>query len=95
MLKISKEGAYALIKRDKEFSATIKEAVLLAEAWWMTMGRKNLRRKTFRDVLWYMNMKNRFGWKDKHDVTSGDKPLAPAQVVKLPIRPGNKRDKEK
>lgn len=64
-------------KEITEFSETIKRGQDLCEAWWLKNGREGIRDKQFNAVLWYMNMKNRFGWKDKTetDVTSGGKPI--------------------
>lgn len=67
-LKIGSQLFYDLVKRDKEFSNTIKKGIEMAEAWWMKQGRINLKAKRFNAVLWYMNMKNRFGWKDRAEV---------------------------
>lgn len=53
------------MKDEPNFSETIKEGRLLSEAWWNKLARKNLTNKEFNSTLWYMNMKNRFGWTDK------------------------------
>jgi len=55
-----------------EFSAAIKKGESLSEAWWMEKAREALQDRKFNAVLWYMNMKNRFGWKDQPliDVTA-------------------------
>lgn len=56
------------MKDEEEFSETIKTGKMLAAAWWSKNGRVNLKNKEFNYVGWYMQMKNRFGWKDKTEV---------------------------
>lgn len=60
------------IEDEIEFRETIKAGRLYSEAWWVAQGRKSLTTKyqgdSFNYTGWYMNMKNRFGWKDRSEV---------------------------
>ena len=56
------------IQEEEIFSLTVKKGREYCKKWWETEGRTNLTNKEFSPVLWYMNMKNRFGWKDKQEV---------------------------
>lgn len=76
LLDISNDTFYRLLKEDDEFAETIKRGHDFCQAWWELEGRQALRDKSFNPVLWYMNMKNRFGWADKKNIdhtTGGDK----------------------
>lgn len=77
----------ALQKREPEFSEAVKEGRQLAEAWWNGQGRKGLFTydgEKFSASLWFMNMKNRFGWRDKQEVEhSADKYAPPVFTLKI------------
>lgn len=68
VIDVHKDTIYEWAKVHPEFSDAIKRGKSLSEAWWMSTARESLFIKEFNHVLWYMNMKNRFGWKDKQEV---------------------------
>lgn len=66
---ISGETLNEWSKDNPDFSAAIKAGEAASHAWWLSKGRKNLENKDFSATLWYMNMKNRHGWRDKTELT--------------------------
>jgi transposase len=57
--------------RIPEFSEAIKRGLLKAEAWWEQKARMHLvdepGQGKLNTALWFINMKNRFGWRDQVD----------------------------
>jgi len=76
-LDICKQTFYNWCEKNKELLDSKKKGVDFSKGWWMKQGRESLNNKEFNATLWYMNMKNRFGWADnqKTDLTSGGKPI--------------------
>jgi hypothetical protein len=80
---IGREVWERMEEEEPEFREVTLRGKEMSEAWWMNEARKNLYNGKFQTVLWYMNMKNRFGWKDKAEVdyTSGGKPIMPQIMI--------------
>lgn len=67
-LDISESTFKRLCRDNPEFSRTVKKGIRLSQTWWLEIGRSYMRDKEFNATLWYMNMKNRFGWADKQEI---------------------------
>jgi len=57
-----------LEERENEFRQTLQKGEVLCKAWWMERGRKNVGNSFFNSSVFFMNMKNRFGWRDRTEI---------------------------
>ena len=71
-LGMTRQTLFNYKRRDK-FGEVIERAKLRIEA---DLERRMSNKETFTPGLIF-NLKNNFGWKDRHDVTSDDKPIIP------------------
>jgi hypothetical protein len=81
---VVKSTLYEWVKEHPEFSDAKKVAEDYCRYTWEKIGIMGARGLLpgFSAASFVFNMKNRYGWKDKQDITSGDKPIAPpAQVI--------------
>lgn len=79
---VSRQNMLAWEKIHPEFGEAVTRAEELCEAWWEKQGRINIHNKEFNHVLWYMNMKNRFSWRDKQELSAPDG--GPAVILYCP-----------
>jgi len=66
-LDVGYSTIYEWMDKFPQFAEAIKKGREFSKAWWMRKGRTELHSETFSSTLWYMNMKNRFGWADKKE----------------------------
>ena len=64
-LEVCLDTIYEWSQKYDDFSEALNQGRSFSRALWMIKGRENLDSDTFNSTLWYMNMKNRFGWRDK------------------------------
>lgn len=80
-LNVSRDTITEWRKTKPDFSAAIQKGIELSQGWWEQIARKNLmvtpKGEQLNATLWYMNMKNRFGWRDKQDIALGGSEDAP------------------
>ena len=83
-LGVCRATVYNWFDQHPEFLDTKKKGEDFSKGWWMREGRKNLKNKDFNYTGWYMQMKNRFGWRDTHDINAnvkGDVSINPKQWI--------------
>ena len=86
-LDIDDDTLYDWCKEDSprfkpEFSDAVKMGRRLSHAWWERHGRQQLDNKEFNSTLWYMNMRNRHGWKDRQETEhKGEVQLSIAEQI--------------
>lgn len=66
------------LKESLEYAEIFERGLLLAESWWIKKGRDSLNLSTgskFNTAVWFINMKNRFGWRDTPEIPKADDSL--------------------
>ena len=84
-LGIWEDTFYRWAKEIPEFSEAVKIGTELSRMWWEREGRQSLRDKDFNHGLWYMNMKNRFGWTDRVNTTNSSPTSISVTFVASPV----------
>lgn len=86
LLRITHTTFESLYRRDEEFRVVEDTRQVLCAAWWEKVGREaSGGRRKIDSTAWIFNMKNRFKWKDRNDVTSDDKGLTPVDTVTIEV----------
>ena len=70
-LGISKDTFCSWVNEIPAFSDAVKTSMTFSEEWWSKQAMNGLweveGKPKLNATLWYMNMKNRFGWADKQE----------------------------
>ncbi|WP_299083072.1 hypothetical protein [uncultured Paraglaciecola sp.] len=79
VLGIGKKSFYRYIEKHADFAEAYDKGRDLSEAWWLKKGRNavNGKAKHMDTTAWIFNMKNRFGWADKKEVSGPDRGAIP------------------
>lgn len=91
-LGISYDTHYELLKRNKQYSETIKEYNKLCEQWWYDQAYNSIKSgesNKFNQRLWTVIMKNKFRdkWNDEKqvDITSGGDKIQQDNKIQIEI----------
>ena len=99
----SKQTLYEWIEKFPEFGDSKRRGELLSQLWWEKIGVERLisqswhqgGSKALNASVWIFNMKNRFGWRDRHDIEhTGDIGVSPKDILELMKKNKTKDDKE-
>lgn len=55
----------------EEFKVAVEEAKTLCQVWWEKQGRRLVTGANGNGTIWAINMKNRFGWGNKTNMSNG------------------------
>jgi len=72
---VSEETLHTWKSKHPEFLESYKKGRSHSMKHWEEMGHDMVLAGQGNATAWIFNMKNRFGWKDRHDITSDDKPM--------------------
>ena len=90
-LGICKNSFYKMKDISSAFSDACKKGLDKSEAWWTKLGRLGAScEASIQPATFCFNMKNRFGWKDRQEITGADgNPLFAgfAEAVKNNLKP--------
>lgn len=92
-LDICRDTFYEWLKKHEDFADTVKRGLQFSKGWWERLGRKGAAGLAeVNQVLWFMNMKNRFGndnptenivWRDKQEVDQNNTGQMKIEIVRF------------
>lgn len=100
-LGIGRATFYRWLQDYPYFAEQYELGKTFSEAWWVRQGRKTCQGDgdvKVSEKIWYSNMKNRFGWRDRTDMELSGKDGGPIQSEQkvtweiLPVTPIDKAD---
>lgn len=81
VIDCSEDALYDWKNLHKEFSEAYKKGRMYSMKFWEDLGVVGTTEGNhFNATSWIFNMKNRFGWRDRTDITSGDKQINPVPI---------------
>jgi hypothetical protein len=69
---VSTQTLYDWMEAHPEFLEARKKGESACRRWWETQGKIGMHMKVFNSTVWIFNMKNRFKWTDKHEISGPD-----------------------
>ena len=81
-LGISVRTFYQWLEDHPQFSQAVEQGEAGSQKWWEDRGRESCAGDSFNATVWVMTMKNRFGWRDKQEITGEDGGALVVQIMK-------------
>lgn len=80
---ISRQCLYEWLTKYKEFGDTVQVGEAKAQHVWEELGMKAAQGQAtnFNTLVWMFVMKNRFGWKERQDVTTNDSQITTIELI--------------
>jgi hypothetical protein len=74
LLGITRDRWQTLHKDYEEFRQVMDECKMLSQIWWEEHGQRMATGECDKGsaAVWIFNMKNRYGWRDKQEITGAD-----------------------
>ena len=87
LLGVAQTAWSTLMEDSEEFRITVSTAQDMCEVWWERAGRSMVTGSPGNATVWSLNMRNRFAWFDKQDLshTSPDGSMKPVDKVEISI----------